>query len=635
MKKKLKDNPALSSTPGDKAPEKLGECSWCKSVKNPSTLPVPSLIEKIRGIKNGTWCAEVEDVRKGKKNKTEIPEICIYGLFSRSREDKNLKSRSGFIAIDYDKKDNPNLDFTDLKAWLSKLPFVLAVFVSTSGKGLKAIVRIPCIAFNVQKELCKEVLSAHEGVIDMSPAAFKHFIVSYDPEMFLREIPLEEIPPIKSLQSMDAETLSLLFHKVIEPLYSRGKDYYDSNVNEIRSEKQIRRKLNAEGIPKECIDRILIFLEDKKSIRSIKKGYSAHEAGYYPKDKLYVESSPTLLHPTKQGCCDDLKKEFYHLFGDPDKSIQIHILFTLLKNARRDLRKQIEANSGRGEFPVTKFPAVCIMGNRSIGKSCFMEKVLVPLLGGRSMSGKKLLAQNARFTGELEGVENIVLDDKCEEFGVLSRQILMDKIKEIAFSSEVSAERKNKDEIKLSGCRWHIFQLFNPDKINTTPVYEPDKVIFLNAEAHTNMFDNFSEEDFVAFNKKLDSQLEAFAYWLDNEYQPPQQVLPGTKEEKRIGVRAYCHPECERLLNEADRSTLLLEEIDHAVSRCRLSYGTPVRAGEIANAISDSSKSIEAFSRCLIVLKNRYPERIEHVYSGGQSRGWIIREPTGAKTSHS
>lgn len=172
MKKKLKDNPALSSTPGDKAPEKLGECSWCKSVKNPSTLPVPSLIEKIRGIKNGTWCAEVEDVRKGKKNKTEIPEICIYGLFSRSREDKNLKSRSGFIAIDYDKKDNPNLDFTDLKAWLSKLPFVLAVFASTSGKGLKAIVRIPCIAFNVQKELCKEVLSAHEGVIDMSPAVF-------------------------------------------------------------------------------------------------------------------------------------------------------------------------------------------------------------------------------------------------------------------------------------------------------------------------------------------------------------------------------------------------------------------------------------------------------------------------------
>ena len=177
---------------------------------------------------------------------------------------------------------------------------------------------------------------------------------------------------------------------------------------------------------------------------------------------------------------------------------------------------------------------------------------------------------------------------------------------------------------------WHIFQLFNPDKINTTPVYEPDKVIFLNAEAHTNMFDNFSEEDFVAFNKKLASQLEAFAYWLDNEYRPPQQVLPRTREERRIGVRAYCHPECERLLNETDGDCLLLEEIDHVAPHI-LPYGEPIRARKIANAINDSSKSIEAFSRRLVALKNRFPDRIEQVYSGGQSRGWIIRNPLAGK----
>lgn len=210
----------------------------------------------------------------------------------------------------------------------------------------------------------------------------------------------------------------------------------------------------------------------------------------------------------------------------------------------------------------------------------------------------------------------------------------MDKIKEIGFSSEVSAETKYENEVKLSGYCWFIVQLFNPGRISTTPIYEPDKVVFLCADAYSNIFEGFSESDFSEYNGKIKNQLEAFAYWLDNEYEPPKDILPTNRMERRIGVKAYCHPACAKQLDNADEELILLELIDEAfrTNSFGLKYEKSAKASEIACVIKDSSKA-EVFARRLKKLASQFPNRIEQIYSGEgtnrQSRGWIIHAPSG------
>ena len=615
--------------------KELGKCSECESAVKTSTKSV-DLISELHGIKNGRWKNEVEAVRAGQKEKHLLPQICVYGVYVRSRKDENLRSRSGFAVLDYDKKDNPKVDFSVLKTNLSSLPFILAVFTSPSGNGLKAIVRVPeKPSIDEQVALCANVLKPLGGTMDMGLEAFKHAFVSYDPEMYLNEAPLSEIPAIEDFETMELETLNLIFHEELSPLYCYGRNYYDAETRAERSVDQIRRKLKEAGIPKSLMDRVLVFVDREKSVNDIKSAYSAHEAGYYKEQRVLVETSPTLLYPEKgNGVFDSVKNEIDYLFDDPAEPMQVHVFLTILKNARKNLRKSVEANSGKGNPPEGKNPAVCIMGERSIGKSSFMAAILVPLLGGRSADGKKILTQNARFTGALEKVEVLVVDDKPEDPVVIPRQTFMDKIKEIGFSSEVSAETKYENEVKLSGCCWFIVQLFNPDRISTTPIYEPDKVVFLCADAYSNIFEGFSEIDFSEYNGKIKNQLEAFAYWLDNEYEPPKDILPTNRMERRIGVKAYCHPACAKQLDNADEELILLELIDEAFGEnpFELKYEKKVKASEIACLIKDSSKA-EVFARRLKKLASRFPNRIEQVYSGEgtnrQSRGWIIHAPSG------
>lgn len=307
--------------------------------------------------------------------------------------------------------------------------------------------------------------------------------------------------------------------------------------------------------------------------------------------------------------------------------MQVHTFLTLLKNARLRLRQTVDANLGKCDYPVLASPAFCIMGERSVGKTTFVKNVLVPLLGGRFMNGGKVLVQNSRFTGSLEGVEVLVVDDKAEEHTATARQNFTDKIKEVCFSSTNSGERKGVDESVIIGGCWFVVQMFNPDKIETAPTYESDKIVFFNAYKDEKRFEGFSVDDFSELNQKIKAQLEAFAYWIDNEYEAPQEIGPTNSEEQRIGVKAYCHPACKKLLAEADKDLNLLGIIDEAVDGMRLSYGEKTTASFILRAIDDNRASPTAFALQLKTLARRFPDRVKQVRSGGQNRGWIIHAP--------
>ncbi len=90
------------------------------------------LVKKIRLEKRKH---ERNELKKG------LPSICFSGTFHK-RADGALDNHSGLICLDFDGYANKR-DMLGEKERLSKDEYVFSVFVSPSGGGLKALVRIP------------------------------------------------------------------------------------------------------------------------------------------------------------------------------------------------------------------------------------------------------------------------------------------------------------------------------------------------------------------------------------------------------------------------------------------------------------------------------------------------------------
>ena len=90
------------------------------------------LIKKIRATK---------DKEKRNRFKQSLPAICFSGTFTK-RNDLSLQQHSGLICLDFDGYKT-NKDLLQEKERLSKNKHIYAVFISPSGKGLKALVKIP------------------------------------------------------------------------------------------------------------------------------------------------------------------------------------------------------------------------------------------------------------------------------------------------------------------------------------------------------------------------------------------------------------------------------------------------------------------------------------------------------------
>ena len=90
------------------------------------------LVKRIRLEKNKT---ERNELKKG------LPAICFSGIFNK-RNDSSLSEHSGLICLDFDGYEKKK-ELLSHKENLTKDPYVMSVFVSPSGNGLKVLVRIP------------------------------------------------------------------------------------------------------------------------------------------------------------------------------------------------------------------------------------------------------------------------------------------------------------------------------------------------------------------------------------------------------------------------------------------------------------------------------------------------------------
>jgi hypothetical protein len=145
-------------------------------------------------IRNGAVKKTVDEVRSAmtKEDKTtaksKLGAVTFCGTFTKRAKD-GLKEASGFSILDFDGFDNFT-EVVDFKESLKKDRYIFSIWVSPSGLGLKALVRIPTVESN------DEYVSFYNCIVDyfnsdkidlsgkdISRLCFE----SYDPEIFVNE----------------------------------------------------------------------------------------------------------------------------------------------------------------------------------------------------------------------------------------------------------------------------------------------------------------------------------------------------------------------------------------------------------------------------------------------------------------
>ena len=109
--------------------------------KEPIYIEVDVALERIRTERSKEQvnlirnCLDKERANELKKN---LPSVCFSGKFGNNRTDAELIKHSNFLILDFDKVD----DCAVKKLLLISEPYVYATWVSPSGKGVKALIRI-------------------------------------------------------------------------------------------------------------------------------------------------------------------------------------------------------------------------------------------------------------------------------------------------------------------------------------------------------------------------------------------------------------------------------------------------------------------------------------------------------------
>lgn len=184
-----------------------------KDPKNPAQQDVDKILRLFQ-IKDDFNIAEMAslDEEEYDRRKKELPVACFGGSFSE-RSKTGLIESSGFLTLDFDKMSLQEL--IDKRRELKNLPFTYAVFRSPSGKGLKALVRIPKVASDAEyKDYYRGVKSKIDGLDDSGKDISRACFWCYDPEIYIHKhaveftekILEEEISPIRKQHAVSEKT---------------------------------------------------------------------------------------------------------------------------------------------------------------------------------------------------------------------------------------------------------------------------------------------------------------------------------------------------------------------------------------------------------------------------------------------
>lgn len=349
----------------------------------------------------------------------------------------------------------------------------------------------------------------------------------------------------------------------LEPMYHHKGKYYilDStgtryiDVRDGDLTRQLRaRGYSAKSIDGEmsAIDRIKADIVSNHTVDAV--GALAGRAIGLHQDKTtgtrHLVTRKNRRIVAKAGDCSAIRGILEAQYGD-----QVKYIYSWLKRARYQLEKE-QYMQGH---------VLAIAGEVGGGKSLAAQEIIQPMLGAIA-DAIRYLAKGNDFNADLVGSEMLLLDDPPLSRLMVDRKRFGANLKAIcAGSSSVSCHGKGVDAYNVSPL-WRIVVLLNDDDDalgSFPPLGEGDsdsigdKVLLLRCEKEELPFAG-DRDQFAKLGTLIDSQLEAFAHFVDS-YQIPEEIKTG---DCRFGFDEYHNPRLIQTVNQNSNERTLLSVTD-------------------------------------------------------------------------
>jgi len=200
--------------------------------KEPHFITVEKALERIKLGASKQLVLDIRlalDKEKANKLKLNLPSICFSGKFGADRKDEQLVEHSGFIVLDFDDIS----DLRDKQTEIIQKDFVYSCWVSPSGNGLKALVKIADGKkhrehFQSLQEIFPEI---DRSGINVSRVCYE----SFDPDIYVNEkaVVFTKAKKIEKVFVSETETIddSENFRRILKWLTNKNDAFVTGERN--------------------------------------------------------------------------------------------------------------------------------------------------------------------------------------------------------------------------------------------------------------------------------------------------------------------------------------------------------------------------------------------------------------------
>lgn len=199
-------------------------------VDKPHFISIDKALERIKTGKSRVRVEQIRtaiDKEKAQDLKKLLPSVCFSGEFEK-RYDNNILTHSGYMVLDFDEVQ----DISEKMAKLCSEVFVYSAWVSPSGNGIKALVRVADgkqhrAHFAALKDIFPD---ADNSGINESRVCYE----SYDPNIYIniKAIPFVKIKTYEKIESKEVVADEReIFDKLLKWISNKGGSFSKGERN--------------------------------------------------------------------------------------------------------------------------------------------------------------------------------------------------------------------------------------------------------------------------------------------------------------------------------------------------------------------------------------------------------------------
>jgi hypothetical protein len=182
--------------------------------KEPHYIPAADALNRIAVGRSKVLVEQIReclDKEKANKLKCNLPSVCFSGKFGAERKDDSLIEHSGLIVLDFDNVE----DLRNRQSEIISEKFVYACWVSPSGSGLKALVKIASGKKHRQHfDALREIFpDCDKSGVNPSRVCYE----SYDADIYINPEP-EVFKKIKKVEKIEVKERTESYDKIFQNL---------------------------------------------------------------------------------------------------------------------------------------------------------------------------------------------------------------------------------------------------------------------------------------------------------------------------------------------------------------------------------------------------------------------------------